>query len=362
MSIAPITGPAPVLPDGRRLRHRLFAATALVALAGAAVVALPGLAGVRERFATASPLWLALILAFELGSCLAFVAVFRAIFAPRLAWGPSYQLGMAAQGTNVLLPSGGASGLALGAWVLSRMGIPAQQLGVRGVAFFVVTSAVNFGTAALAGAALAVGVLAGGGPLLMTAGPAVVAAMAMLFVAVSPRWLPAPRGTGGRADRFLIAVHGALSGGVREAGRLLSTGNPLIVAGAVGYMVFDVAALGAAFTAVASLPSIGVLLLAYVLGQLGGLLPVPGGVGGADGGLIAALVLYGVPLGEAAAAVLAYRVFQLGLPAVLGTLAATRLPAVLKAPVDGGARVAAPQVRPAPIAVGAGAPAGVPVA
>ena len=63
------------------------------------------------------------------------------------------------------------------------------------------------------------------------------------------------------------------------------------------------------------------LLLAYVVGQLGDLIPLPGGVGGADGGLIAALVLYGTPLSSAAAAVLAYRAFQLGLPALLGGLA-----------------------------------------
>ncbi len=100
-------------------------------------------------------------------------------------------------------------------------------------------------------------------------------------------------------------------------------------------MCFDVAALGAAFAALGSLPPIGVLLLAYVLGQLGGLLPLPGGVGGADGGLIAALAVYGIPLAEAAAAVLAYRAFQLGLPALLGTLAVTRMPDVLAIRLDG---------------------------
>ena len=60
--------------------------------------------------------------------------------------------------------------------------------------------------------------------------------------------------------------------------------------------LFDVAALAAAFAAIGSVPPVGVLLLAYVVGQLGGLIPLPGGVGGADGGLIAALVLYGTPL------------------------------------------------------------------
>ena len=361
MSIAPSTGPAGTLPDGRHLRQRLAAAAATVALAGAAVAALPGLSGVRERFASASPGWLAAILVLELGSCLAFVAVFRGVFCPRLGWTSSYHLGMAAQGTNVLLPAGGASGLALGAWVLNHMGVSGRQLGIRSVAFFVLTSAVNFGTAAVIGAALALGLLAGGVPLLLTAGPALLAAIAMAAVAAIPK-LPQLRRAGGRAHRVFVSVHGALNDGVREAGRLLASGNPLVVAGALGYMAFDVAALGAAFAAVATLPSIGLLLLAYVLGQLGGLLPVPGGVGGADGGLIAALVIYGIPLGEAAAAVLAYRAFQLGLPAVLGTLAATRLPRVFNERMDGGEPVREPLIVPAPLTVGAGVGSRLPVA
>jgi hypothetical protein len=33
-------------------------------------------------------------------------------------------------------------------------------------------------------------------------------------------------------------------------------------------------------------------LVAYIVGQLGGLIPIPGGIGGVDGGLIGTLVLY----------------------------------------------------------------------
>jgi uncharacterized membrane protein YbhN (UPF0104 family) len=102
-------------------------------------------------------------------------------------------------------------------------------------------------------------------------------------------------------------------------------------------MAFDLLALGAAFSAIGALPPLGTLALAYVVGQLGGLVPLPGGVGGADGGLIAALALYGTPLGAAAAAVLAYRAFQLGLPALLGALAVVRLPRVLERAPDVGA-------------------------
>jgi uncharacterized membrane protein YbhN (UPF0104 family) len=64
-----------------------------------------------------------------------------------------------------------------------------------------------------------------------------------------------------------------------------------------------------------------VILMGYLIGQLGGLLPLPGGVGGIDGGLIGALIVYGTPAATTAAAVLAYRVILFWLPLVVGGIA-----------------------------------------
>ena len=75
-----------------------------------------------------------------------------------------------------------------------------------------------------------------------------------------------------------------------------------------------------AFAAYGSHEGLAPLVFGYVVGQLGGLIPLPGGIGGTDGGLIGALVLYGAPLSTATAAVFTYRAFQLGVPAVLGTI------------------------------------------
>ena len=61
-----------------------------------------------------------------------------------------------------------------------------------------------------------------------------------------------------------------------------------------------------------------VILMGYLIGQLGGLLPIPGGVGGIDGGLIATLIVYGAPAGATVAAVLAYRLILFWLPLVIG--------------------------------------------
>ncbi|MEJ7715642.1 MAG: hypothetical protein WKF40_08060 [Thermoleophilaceae bacterium] len=61
--------------------------------------------------------------------------------------------------------------------------------------------------------------------------------------------------------------------------------------------------------------------MGYLIGQLGGLLPIPGGIGGIDGGLIGTLIVYGTPAAGTAAAVLAYRVILFWLPLVAGGIA-----------------------------------------
>ncbi len=328
-----------LLPDRRRLALRLALVVAVLGAVTFAISSLPGLGEVRSRLAEASPGWLVLALVFEIASVLAFVVAFRAIFHRRMSWKLSYEVGVAVQGTNVLLPSGGAGGLAVAAWALRRNGMPAERIVRRGVAMFMLTSSVNFATAVLAGGLLALGILSGGGSLALTAGPAIAAAIVIAGVIALPRVLAsrsacAPRS--GRAGRIVAWLRRALHGGIGDAIVLARTGNPQIVLGSIGYMVLDVATLAAAFAAIGMVPPVGVLLLAYVVGQLGALIPLPGGVGGADGGLIAALVLYGTPLATAAAAVLAFRAFQLGVPALLGGFALARLPGVVdRAPAFG---------------------------
>ena len=61
--------------------------------------------------------------------------------------------------------------------------------------------------------------------------------------------------------------------------------------------------------------------MGYLIGQLGGLLPLPGGIGGIDGGLIGTMIVYGLPAAAVTASVLAYRVILFWLPLVLGGIA-----------------------------------------
>ena len=55
--------------------------------------------------------------------------------------------------------------------------------------------------------------------------------------------------------------------------------------------------------------------------MLGNLLPMPGGVGGVEGGMIGAFVAFGVDAGLAVVAVLVYRAFTFWLPLIPGVIA-----------------------------------------
>jgi glycosyltransferase 2 family protein len=291
------------------------------------VSSLPGLGELRARFAEVNPLLLALIGLMKLCSSLSNVVAFREVFCRRMSRRFSYELGMAEQATNVLLPTGGAGGLALGAWALRQGGMSTEFIARRSVAFFVITSIPNFVCAGVLGPLLLAGVLPGQAPTVPTAvftglvwGVALlVAALPLLIGRIRP-----PRESGGPAWKLWTGAV-ALANGIRDTGALLRSGSWRAIGGAAGYMGFDTIALWIAFMAFGPAPPIGPLIFGYVLGQLGGLIPLPGGIGGTDGGLIGALVLYGSPLSQAVAAVLAYRVFQVGVPAVLGSIAFVQL-------------------------------------
>jgi uncharacterized membrane protein YbhN (UPF0104 family) len=111
--------------------------------------------------------------------------------------------------------------------------------------------------------------------------------------------------------------------GVRVA-RALVIERDWKLLGAVAYYAFDNAVLWATFHAFAHPPAVSVVVMGYLVGSLAGALPLPGGLGALDGGLIGALVLYGSPVAPAAAAVLLYRGLSLAVPIVLGVIGCAR--------------------------------------
>ncbi len=317
------------MPPGlemHKVRRRLLALAALVALLVALIMLVPGLAGVRQRLAQATPGWLAPAAGLEVLSCLAYVVAFRAAFCARMTWSMSYRIGMSSLGAAALLPAGGLGGLALGAWALRRGGLPLDRVARRTVAFFVITSAINFAAVIVVGVALAVGIAPGTGRLLLSAGPAGLAVAAILLTLVVPRLAArlVPRWSGEdrpKLVRKVASVFDATGDGVGEAVVLLRSGDARLIGGAIGYLAFDIAVLWTCFRAFGAAPPLAGLLLAYLLGQLGSLIPVPGGIGGVDAGLIGALVLYSTPVAAATVGVIVYRALLLLIPGTLGGLA-----------------------------------------
>jgi len=290
------------------------------------ILSLPGISEIRDRFSSADPWWLVAAALCRVMSMLGFVRALWSVFDRVMPWRRALVLGLAEQGANVLVPAGGAGGPAFGAFVLTKLGVPAELAARRHAALFLITSAVTFVAIFLAGILTSVRVLAHDvslwATLLPALGAALVIALALAFAMSEPPHEP----SGGRARKTLFRVHKFVHGGAKTSVELLRQRDPLLIYGSVAYFAFDVASLACVFQAFGGgAPPIGIFILAYSLGHAGAFIPTPGGVGGTEGGLIGTFVAYGTPIGLAAAAVLAYRVIQLGLPAIAGAFALLRV-------------------------------------
>jgi uncharacterized membrane protein YbhN (UPF0104 family) len=222
-----------------------------------------------------------------------------------------------------IVPASGASGLALGAWVLHEGGMDADRIARRSVAFFLIKSSVNFVAVAVIGTLMFAGLFGVDEPWTLTLLPASMSIALITAVLLLPRFGPGddPDPGASRTTRFIAASRRALINGTGAAIETVASGNVRVIAGAVGYWAFDNAVLWATFHAFGYTPPIAIVLMGYLIGQLGGLLPIPGGIGGIDGGLIGTLIVYGAPAAIVAAAVLAYRVILFWLPLLVGAAA-----------------------------------------
>ncbi len=326
MSTSSTPDPATAGLDLRGAARRALVFLAALALLAVALGALPGLGEVRERFANAAPAWLAAALAFELASTASFPVALRGAFSRIMPWRPAFALGLVETGANVLVPAGGSGGLAFGALLLQRRGVPAAFAATRTVVLFLATSFATFLAIIGSGAAIALG--ADGGKIAPYVGALVAAgaAAALVAVALIGKLPTAMTEQPGRLRSLIARLRDWLTEGVRATIDLLRRGDVLLIAGSVGYLAFDIATLAAMFQALGGgAPGLAAFVLAFTLGQAGSLIPTPAGVGGTEGSLIGMFVLCGSSLAAATAAVLAYRVLQLGVPAVLGALASIDL-------------------------------------
>jgi uncharacterized membrane protein YbhN (UPF0104 family) len=320
---------APQDDEGRRLRRGIVSLAILVVLVGALVFSVPGLDDVADRLRDVDPGWIVLAVVLELLSCAGYVLAFQGVF-DRVPRRFAARVALSEMAFGAVVPAGGAGGIALGAWIVKAKGGPLRRFVQRSAVLFLLTSAVNAGTLVLAGLLVGLGVLDAPHHLLLGFVPAGAGLLVMgLFAAVPRLARRFPAGdAAGRAARWLDATAGVVRDTLHELVR-----PRWRLAGAIGYLWFDIAMLWVCFRALGDAPPVGAITLAFLIGYLGNVVPIPGGIGALDGGLAAALVLYGADAATAAAAVLAYHSLVLWIPTLVGTLAFLRVRRTIDEPI-----------------------------
>jgi uncharacterized protein (TIRG00374 family) len=328
----------PHLDFNRRgvLLFALFVVVAIVAL----YFLLPQLAGLEDtwrRIEEGSPGWLAVAVLFTVGMFAGYVTLFQGVFVragSRLHWRESYLICMAGLAATRLFSAGGAGGLVLIAWALRRSGMDPRTVADRTISFLVLQYLIYMVALIVCGFGLRYGLFPGNAPFSLTVVPATLALVVTLLglsVAFVPtdferrlRGYAAGRGRVAHAAQRIANVPASASAGMRDALAHIRERDPALL-GAIIFWAAQIGVLWASFHAFGDPPPLAVLVMAFFVGMLGNLLPLPGGIGGVDGGMIGALVGFGVNGGLAVVAVLVYRAFTFWLPTIPGAVAYLQL-------------------------------------
>jgi uncharacterized membrane protein YbhN (UPF0104 family) len=274
--------------------------------------------------------WLLGAVALEVVSELGFVVAWGAIVDPqrvldrdgrgrrtddRVAW--------AQLGGGVLLPGGAWGGAGFGGLILHRFGMSTKLIAEREVSLSFLNTTIDALALIVFGIGLATGILAGEGHLLLTALPAAVAAAGIAAA------LLLARRAGPYVER-LQPRHPKVAGAITTLAnavddtrrRLFRRDGRTSVLGVLAYLGFDVLVLWTAFFAIHAhpVPGLAIVTLAYIIGALGGSIPLPANVG-TIGGMAGMLILYGVDRNRAIAAVLLHQAIALLVPLTGGTIA-----------------------------------------
>jgi len=297
----------------RRLAVAVVLATAMVTL----LLAVPPLRGVARQIDAMNPIWVLVAVALEIASCAGYVVIFRRFFA-QVPAGPARELAWTEEASGALLPTGGVGALAIGGWLLRQAGMSTRQIVERSSALFFFTSAANVAALVGGGVMLATGAMGGtdtlglaGAPILLGVGATAVTLAVPAVLRRTPRRL---------WPTWLIDM----SAGIDAALHALLHPNWRLT-GAVAYLGFDIAALGAAFAATGHPIPVDALILGYIIGYIANMLPVPGGFGALEAGLAGTLILYGAPAKQAAAAVVVYHAIAFWVPSLGGLIGYARL-------------------------------------
>ncbi len=298
---------------------------------------LTGLGTTVHRIEGGDTWWIAIGVVLEILSFGGYVVLFRAVFVrgqSRIGWRESYEITMAGLVATRLFAAAGAGGVALTAWALRRSGMEPRLVACRMVAFIVLLYVVYAGSLLIDGIGLGTGLFPGGGSFAITIVPAIVALV--LFVVVGAvallpgdieRRLASRASDSGRLAQLVASgatVPALAASGIRTAIGLVRNREPGLL-GSLAWWGFDISVLWAMFHAFGSPPPFTVIWMAYFVGTLGNLLPLPGGLGGVEGGMIGAFAAFGVEVNLAVLAVLSYRAISFWLPTLPGAVAYLQL-------------------------------------
>jgi uncharacterized membrane protein YbhN (UPF0104 family) len=206
---------------------------------------------------------------------------------------------------------------------LHRFGLPLERVAEREFNLSFLNTSIDALALVFFGILLGLGIASGKHDVTLTLIPATVAAFGVGAAILIAR----------RAERFaarLESCHGRLAASIGTVARAVDDTRKLVfhrgdwrsLAGAVAYLGFDVLVLWSAFYAVhaQTVPAFAPMLMAYIIGALGGSLPLPAGVG-AVGGIAGCLMLYGANTNAAAGAAVIYGAIGLVVPLVGGVIA-----------------------------------------
>jgi uncharacterized membrane protein YbhN (UPF0104 family) len=290
----------------------------------------PSLAQALHNLERISWLWLAAALALETLSEIGYVIAWRQIVDPervleqegrgrrldtRLAW--------AQLGGGLLVPAGSFSGVGAGAVLLHRCGLPLKTVAEREFNLSFLNTAIDALALIAFGVLLGLGIFAGRNDLTLTILPAVVAGAAIAAaILIAQRVDHLAAKLEGRRPRIAAGI-GTVARAVEDTNALVfGRGDWRSLFGALAYLFFDVLVLWTAFFALHahSVPAFAPVLMAYIIGALGGSLPLPAGLG-AIGGIGGCLILYGAGHNVAVGAAVIYGAIGLIVPFAGGLVA-----------------------------------------
>jgi uncharacterized membrane protein YbhN (UPF0104 family) len=298
-------------PERRtRLRAAITTVIALAAVGLLVWVAPPG--QVFDQISDMNPDWVLAAVGLELASCIGYVIVFRRFF-PEPPSHISRQVAWIAMGAGAVLPGGNISSAAATGWLLREYHLSTRELLERCGALLLLITLFGFCVNGLSGTLLLAGIPDGPHDLLHTGGPILVSIIVLSAAALLMR-------IGCRVRRRRTNVLTSLGTSLEHAWQEATRPHWRLLGG-VAFFCLDIGALAAACAATGDHIGLLAIVLAYCIGYLTTLVPVPAGLGVLDSGLAGTLVLYGMHPAASVGAVLVYHAISIWVPGLGGLLA-----------------------------------------